>query len=574
MRWLAKQIVGILIGLAPAAPLWAGLSEGLSAYRRGDYAIAFREFRAAAEEGDAVAQFNLGEMYSRGESVPRDIQAAAYWYRRAAEQDHAEAAKSLGICLATGLGVPKDAKEASFWLRKSAELGSVDAQDYLGENYEKGQGVAKDAQQAVFWYGKAARQGSTHAQFRLGRMYLLGEGVTRDPKQGAVWIRMAAEQGLAEAQGLVGLQYLYGEGVPKDHQQAALWFRKSAVQGNAAAQAELGRLYASGEGVPKDYRQAVYWYRHAANQGDSRAQALLASMYDTGFGVAEDRQLAYFWALLASAKGFGPDASGSTSIVLVKFLDSLEAKLTAAQRDEVQAVARTWKPTASAPADDFPASRVPDSRSRAAQAPRETLKSTGTGFFVSGDRVVTNNHVTEGCTKLRVAGDSGGRLLSSDPRNDLALISSEGRSPDTATIRVGRVKLGEPATVAGFPLSGLLAGLNITTGNVSSLAGLRGDTRFLQITAPVQPGNSGGPLLDGSGKVIGVVVSKLDALKVAEATGDVPQNINFAINANVLASFLDANGIDYKSGPIGASITTQEVARRAQAFTVLIECWK
>ena len=81
-------------------------------------------------------------------------------------------------------------------------------------------------------------------------------------------------------------------------------------------------------------------------------------------------------------------------------------------------------------------------------------------------------------------------------------------------------------------------------------------------------------MLEGSGKVIGIVVSKLDALKVAEATGDVPQNVNFAINANVLAAFLDANGVDYKSGPIGASISTQEVARRAQAFAVLIECWK
>ena len=73
---------------------------------------------------------------------------------------------------------------------------------------------------------------------------------------------------------------------------------------------------------------------------------------------------------------------------------------------------------------------------------------------------------------------------------------------------------------------------------------------------------------------MGVVVSKLNALKVAQSTGDVPQNVNFAINATVLASFLDANGVDYKTAPTGPAISTQESARRAQAFTVLVECWK
>jgi hypothetical protein len=142
------------------------------------------------------------------------------------------------------------------------------------------------------------------------------------------------------------------------------------------------------------------------------------------------------------------------------------------------------------------------------------------------------------------------------------------------TIRVGRVKVGESATVVGFPLSGLLSGLNVTTGNVSSLSRIRGDIHLLQITAPVQAGNSGGPLLDASGNVMGVVVSNLNALNVAEATGDVPQNVNFAINANVLSSFLDANGIDYKTSSGGATLSTQEIARRAQAFTVLVECLK
>ena len=105
-------------------------------------------------------------------------------------------------------------------------------------------------------------------------------------------------------------------------------------------------------------------------------------------------------------------------------------------------------------------------------------------------------------------------------------------------------------------------------------SGPRGDTRLLQITAPVQPGNSGGPLLDGAGRLIGVVVSQLNAVRVAQAVGNVPQNVNFAITGEVLADFLAARGVTPAPAVEPAPLTTQEIARRAQQFTVLIECWR
>ncbi|MBS0151002.1 MAG: trypsin-like peptidase domain-containing protein [Nitrospira sp.] len=101
--------------------------------------------------------------------------------------------------------------------------------------------------------------------------------------------------------------------------------------------------------------------------------------------------------------------------------------------------------------------------------------------------------------------------------------------------------------VVGFPLRGLLASeATISTGIANALAGIGNDTRFLQISAPIQPGNSGGPLLDHAGQIVGVVVSKLDAVRVAKATDDIPQNISFAINGTVAKAFLDANGVEYK----------------------------
>jgi hypothetical protein len=145
-----------------------------------------------------------------------------------------------------------------------------------------------------------------------------------------------------------------------------------------------------------------------------------------------------------------------------------------------------------------------------------------------------------------------------------------------ATAREGRgVRPGDGIVVVGFPLHGLLTSdPSVTTGNVSALAGPGDDRRFLQITAPVQQGNSGGPLLDLAGNVVGVVVAKLDAIKVANLTGDIPQNVNFAVSAWSARAFLDAYNVPYEIAPSKPRLTPADVAERARQFTVLVECWK
>ena len=110
------------------------------------------------------------------------------------------------------------------------------------------------------------------------------------------------------------------------------------------------------------------------------------------------------------------------------------------------------------------------------------------------------------------------------------------------------VQRGESVVTYGFPLTGLLSsGPTLTTGDVSALAGLRDNPLNLQISAPVQPGNSGGPLLDSQANVIGIVVSKLNAARIAEMTGgDIPQNVNFAVKGTEGLAFLRANGVQPK----------------------------
>lgn len=223
-----------------------------------------------------------------------------------------------------------------------------------------------------------------------------------------------------------------------------------------------------------------------------------------------------------------------------------------------------------------PKSAAPTPSPRAA-APRAAAAetSTGTGFAVAPNLVVTNFHVVEDCTtfSVRVNGNSSvGTLVATAKGNDLALLSVESRVLQVPPIRTSAA-LGEDVIVAGHPLFGLLGSdLIVTSGQVNSLSGLRGDPMMLQISAPVQPGNSGGPLIDRSGAIVGVVVSKLNVQRVAKLTGDMAQNVNFAIKPEVLRLFLDANRVTYRSSSLGQRFDGIVIADRARRFTVQVSC--
>jgi S1-C subfamily serine protease len=205
----------------------------------------------------------------------------------------------------------------------------------------------------------------------------------------------------------------------------------------------------------------------------------------------------------------------------------------------------------------------------------------GTGFVVSANgHIVTNNHVINGCVgdiKGNLTGEAAVvlRVVSSDANNDLALL----QAPSTASFRdFGRIRdrsirSGDSVVAIGFPFHGLLSSdFTVTTGIVSSLSGLRNDSRLLQISAAVQPGNSGGPLFDTTGQIVGVVTGKLDGLRFAAATGNIPENINFAIKTGALRDFLDNSVVPYQTAEPKAELKTTEIAGNARAYTMLITC--
>jgi S1-C subfamily serine protease len=233
------------------------------------------------------------------------------------------------------------------------------------------------------------------------------------------------------------------------------------------------------------------------------------------------------------------------------------------------------------PSQPVVAATTPDEGAPADKAKAGPTTYTGTGIIVStSGHIITNAHVVEGCTDVGVrrVGDVAemAKTIVTDRVNDLALIKSsiELKEDDLGHLTAGRsAKAGEKVAVYGFPLAGALSSTgNIVEGNITSAAGFADDINHFQISAPIQPGNSGGPLLDFGGGIIGVVNAKIDDFAVADAVGSLPQNVNFAIKKSVLANFLETHDVAYVERPRGADLTLVDIAEKAKKFTVLLVC--
>lgn len=201
----------------------------------------------------------------------------------------------------------------------------------------------------------------------------------------------------------------------------------------------------------------------------------------------------------------------------------------------------------------------------------------GSGFAVgNGSYVATNAHVVDRCASIAIihgAISVAATIIASSDYDDLAVLKIQNHIGTTRPIRTDEPRIGESVMAAGFPLAGILSsGINVSTGIINSTDGIRGDKNRIQISAPIQPGNSGGPILDAKGNIVGVVVGKLNALRVANQTGDVPQNINFAIKPTRLISFLAKNGVEFSRKQGTEKVDNETLAQIANELTVQVIC--
>ena len=562
VKWLTRAAVG--------GNIQAQL-ELANIYQYGDGGVAtnmtevVKWLTKAAEGGLSSAQLELAEDYEFGRGVATNMNEAVKWYRKAAEQNYGEAQTGLGLLYYEGRGVSQDYGEALKWWRKAAEQGHPYAQFCLARAYEQGfGGLSVDLAEAVKWLRKAADKGFQKAQVRLGEMFVKSKpGISFEEAER--WFRMAAEHGSVTAQRGLGIMYgdrgyraldevkmqLRAEGVKnaeivpekniqdlawaklpreavQDFKEAAKWYQKAAERGDPSAQCFLGALNRDGMGVSRDLREAVKWFRRSANQGDWIAQYNLGHCYERGEGVPQDFIEAYKWYNLDSAAS----GTGETR-------DRLAEKMTPNQIAEAQRRSSLFTP------------RTESSEKGETQRQDEPLSedqnviASGSGFFVTDDGYfVTAYHVIEDANRIGVRTKTGAfpaRLVSADKANDLAVLKAVGKFSCLAIAPSRGVRLGETVLTVGFPNTGLQGfAPKLTKGEISSLTGAQDDPRYFQISVAVQPGNSGGPLVNQYGSVIGIVEARLSDMATFKATGSLPQNVNYAVKSSLLSVLLES----------------------------------
>jgi uncharacterized protein len=379
---------------------------------------------------------------------------------------------------------------------------------------------------------------------------------------------LAAKAGNDDAQFALGYMYFYGISTAKNFAAAVAWLKQAVAQDNRSAEALLGFAYDNGYGVPQDYVMAIRYYKHAAQHGSINAMGLLGEKYYNGQGTAQDWAKAYLLLSMAVTH-----TEGNTQQALVKERDTAQTHLGADQIAAIQATASECEQS------DYTRCPIDENRPpalRAADGHTMQLYATGSGFFVSNaGYLITNNHVVRECSEVHLD-KRNLKVVNVDAKADLALLLDSKQPPSAASLRGGKgPRLGESVVAMGYPLHQILGGrLVVTTGVISALEDLERDDKNIQISAPIQPGNSGGPVLGQDGAVVGVVVSTLDAIKFANAMGELPQNVNFAVSLAAVRALLKANKIAYASSDSGARKDTAEISAAGAGYTVLLECWK
>lgn len=297
-----------------------------------------------------------------------------------------------------------------------------------------------------------------------------------------------------------------------------------AERGDAEAQYNLGRAYLLGEGVPKDAAEAVKWWRKAAEQGIAEAQHNLGRAYFLGEGVPKDYVQAYLWLNLAAA-GNLEQAARIRSLV--------ERQMTREQIAEAQRLSAQFVPRKTS------TDVINDLR------PSLFATASATAFFVTPDgHLLTSYHVVENASRLQVVTPKGtfpARLVKSDPANDLALLKVSGNFSCLPLQSSRGERVGATVFTVGFPNLGLQGREpKLAEGTIASLSGVQDDPRYFQIGVPIQPGNSGGALVNSKGNVVGVIAAKLSQLAALRSSGSLPEGVNYAVKSSYALPLLES----------------------------------
>lgn len=204
---------------------------------------------------------------------------------------------------------------------------------------------------------------------------------------------------------------------------------------------------------------------------------------------------------------------------------------------------------------------------------RKNKSASGTGFFVSKDgHLITNQHVVANATEIEITMSDGKKYLasvvSSDSSNDVALLKIEAKTTPLPIVSATNVKKGTEVFTLGFPVVGIQGQeQKATYGRINALSGLQGDIRYFQIDVPIQPGNSGGPLITDDGQIVGIVTASLNQINVLKETGALPQNVNYAVKSEYIQPLLQFAKIQLGSSkPVSGALKDPSSYESSVAF--------
>lgn len=525
------------------------------------------ELLTQAQAGDADSQFSLGLIYYLGRSVPQDYNAAIKWFTKAAEQDNPKAQYELGQMYENGRGTIQNYLHAFQWYAQASVREYAKAQYSLGLFYRQGLGVGRDYPEAIEWFTRAANQGHDNAQFELGLMYYKGIGVEQDNDEAEKWLTKAAIQNNTKAQYYLGLLNCKDRSEEKQHnyKEAVKWFSKAGAAGHIDAQYLLGVMYCRAEGVSQDFKIAAKWFTKAASQGSSRAQLVLAACYWNGKGVAIDQVESLKWMTLASMNG-DKDA---------KWLkEEIREKMTPAQVEESQKRINKVRKI-----KGFLAEK--DTNAKEDAAGTVSVETTSTGFLINPDGfILTAFHSVGKSQSVRVLYNQKqytAKVIDKNASIDAAVLKIDGNDFTYLPISQSTsVQTADSVFTLGYPQVSLQGTEpKFTEGSISSLSGPANNPQFFQISVPVQPGNSGGPLLNEKGEVVGLIVARLNDISALLSTGSVPQNVNYALKSTFILSFLESIPLlSQKITADGLPNDRSAAIERAKKSVVLITAYK
>jgi len=496
-------------------------------------------------------------------------------------------------------GVARDPVEACQRFDQSVALAAPatipQGQYRVGLCHAYGWGRARDPFEAVRWYVKAAQGGVAAAQTRLGVALWRGQGVERDLVQAAQWLQRSARAGHAAGMLALGLMMQAGQVPGASARDGVAWLQRGAEAGDSSAAMALAQAYRSGLGVAADPASAGRWLQRAADARNPLAQIALAQWYLEGRLLERSPLHAYAWARIAESAAAGLSDQATVARIAQRaqaVRSQASVELRSAQLLEAQSLARDWTPGRIAlhPAREVPTAAagrttleppiglpaaIPEEPSRTERPAQRPRWSAGSGFYVSREgHLVTNEHVVRACRSVRLPDGQTVEVVGRDRRADLALLRARPVQAAAPLRLDNQVRQGEDVLTYGFPLHGVLSSSGqLGAGMVTALRGLRDNPLQLQIDVPVQSGNSGGPLIDQRGEVVGVVVSKLNALRVAQITGDIPQNVNFAVRLEPLKALLEKYQVPAEGSPARSPTKDrQTIAEEARRYTTVVLC--